>query len=344
MASLCREPRNITSSQQIQSEDSTMIFFKNPSNLFSRSRPHLSAIALTVALALLAGCKSKQDIAIDQAKQQAAATGQAQQVVLTDKDGNTTTTVVQPPLPGQAIQAVTTTKTTVKNGTVPAAAGTPVVGPSASPATDQALANTPAPVAGPGVPAGSGYGAATASTTTPASTPFNIHVPAGTALVIRINQHINVKTSHAGERFTGEVAEPVSARDSNQVVIPRGTHVNGVIDASHRRGHFKGSSILELRLVSMNMNGQDYALDTHDIVRTKKGKGKRSAAFIGGGSGLGMLIGGVATGGVGLVVGGLAGGGAGTAIAGLTGNRDIDIPAESLMRFRLADDLVVQNP
>jgi hypothetical protein len=55
-----------------------------------------------------------------------------------------------------------------------------------------------------------------------------------------------------------------------------------------------------------------------------------------------MLVGGVATGGVGLVVGGLVGGGGGTALAGLTGNRDLDIPAESVVRFKLADDLVVQ--
>ena len=70
---------------------------------------------------------------------------------------------------------------------------------------------------------------------------------------------------------------------------------------------------------------------------------KRSAAFIGGGSGLGMLIGGLASGGTGLLIGGLAGGGAGTAAAGLTGNRDIDIPAESVVHFKLASDLVVQE-
>jgi len=57
-----------------------------------------------------------------------------------------------------------------------------------------------------------------------------------------------------------------------------------------------------------------------------------------------MLVGGIASGGVGLVVGGLAGGGAGTAAAGLTGNRDIDIPAESIVDFTLTDNLVVQMP
>jgi len=45
---------------------------------------------------------------------------------------------------------------------------------------------------------------------------------------------------------------------------------------------------------------------------------------------------------VGLVVGGLAGSGVGTATAGLTGNRDIVIPAESIVRFKLAERLRVQ--
>jgi hypothetical protein len=83
-------------------------------------------------------------------------------------------------------------------------------------------------------------------------------------------------------------------------------------------------------------------LDTSDLTQTKKGKGKRSAAIIGGGAGAGMLIGGIATGGVGLLVGGLVGGGGGTLLSGLTGNRDIEIPAESIVRFKLADNLVIQ--
>src|SRR3984957_4495474 len=69
------------------------------------------ASATVLALVMLSGCKSKKDAAIDQAKQQAAATGQAQQVVSTDKNGNVTTTTVQPPAPGQTRQAVTTAVT-----------------------------------------------------------------------------------------------------------------------------------------------------------------------------------------------------------------------------------------
>src|SRR5208283_4462247 len=83
----------------------------------------------------------------------------------------------------------------------------------------------------------------------------------------------------------------------------KGALVGGVVDVSHRRGHFKGRSLLELRLTSLTMNGTQYPLATRDLARNKKGKGRRSTALIAGGSGLGMLVGGVATGGVGLVVG-----------------------------------------
>jgi hypothetical protein len=168
-----------------------------------------------------------------------------------------------------------------------------------------------------------------------------VTIPSGTTLTIRIDQRISVKNSRAGERFTGEIVEPILAGD-NTVLVPKGALVGGVVDVSHRRGHFKGRSLLELRLTSLTVNGTRYPLSTRDLAESKKGKGKRSTALIAGGTGLGMIVGGVASGGVGVAVGGLVGGGAGTAVAGLTGNRDIDIPAESVVRFKLSEDLVVQ--
>jgi len=283
--------------------------------------------AMTLALAMLVGCKSKQDAAIDTAKKQAAATGQAQQVVSTDKNGAVTTTTVQPPAPGQTTQAVTTTVTPA----AAVAANTPATAPLA---TGQPVTAGQPDASGQPVPAPA-PGAA------PIIRPADVNIAAGTDLTIRINQHISVKRSRAGDRFDGEVVEPVAGEDG-RVVIPKGARVSGVVVTSHRRGHFKGSSILQLRLTYLTLNGTRYALDTRDLTQTKKGKGKRSAAIIGGGTGVGMLVGGVATGGVGLLVGGLVGGGGGTLVSGLTGNRDIEIPAESIVRFRLADNLVVQ--
>jgi hypothetical protein len=268
-------------------------------------KKQIPALMLVLVAGLLSGCQSKLDKALNLAKVQAATTGQAQQVVSVDKNGTTTTTVVQPPAAGQKNEAITTT-------VAPPAPGTPI--PATSGPTVSQLPPPP---------------------------PVSVSIPAGTTLAIRIDQRISVKSSRAGDTFTGEIVDPVLAGD-NSMLLPKGTVVGGVVDVSHRRGHFKGSSLLELRLTSMTLHGSQYPLNTQDMARSKKGKGKRSTAMIAGGSGLGMLVGGVATGGVGLVVGGLVGGGAGTAVAGLTGNRDIDIPAESIVHFQLADDLVVQ--
>ncbi|MDR3775013.1 MAG: hypothetical protein P4L26_16785 [Terracidiphilus sp.] len=263
-------------------------------------------LALAVLAAGLSGCASKQDKAIEQAKQQAVKTGQPQQVVTVDKTGATTTIVVQPPVSGQTTQATATTVTP------------PPVGAPAPAASDPVVSAVPPPA------------------------PVSVSIPAGTRLTIRIDQRINVKTSRGGDTFTGEFVDPVLASD-NSVLVPKGTPVGGVVAVAHRRGHFKGRSLLELRLTSLTLNGTNYPLTSKDLAQSKKGKGRRSSALIGGGAGLGMLVGGIATGGVGLVVGGLVGGGAGTAAAGMTGNRDLNIPAESVVHFTLADDLVMQQ-
>jgi hypothetical protein len=288
-----------------------------------RTLTRSAALAGALSLIFLAGCESKSDKALDKAKAQAAATNTAQQIQYVDKSGNTITTTVQPAAAGQPQQIATTT--------TPPPAGTPVPH-----STDPVIT----PVNSSGQP--TGPTTTTSGAPAPAPVPVNITVPAGTELTIRIDQHIDVKHSRSGDRFSGEVVEPVSSNGT--VIIPRNSPVSGIIDESHRRGHFKGRSVLELRLTSLTLNGMEYPLDTHDDIRSKRGKGRRSAGIITGMTGAGMVIGGVATGGVGLLVGGAIGAGAGTAIAGTTGNRDINIPAESVMHFRLADDLVVQNP
>ncbi len=309
-------------------------------------------VALSLVVFLASGC-SKHQRAIDDAKKDVVTTGQPEEVIYVDPAGNTTVTMVGAPAPG-------TTAPTLTQSVTPAGAAAVSGLPDWSngqhpPASHVARYKAPGVLAAAAVPAEPG--SATDSTAAaynpnnppgpqpvnnaPAQfVPTNVTIPAGTGLAIRINQRIDVKHAAPGQRFTGELAEGVS-RDGS-VLLPRGTHVRGVVAAAHRRGHFKGRSILSLRLTSLVYNGQDYPLETADFVASKKGKGKRTAGFIGGTAGVGMLVGGLATGGVGLAVGGLAGGGLGTLLAGTTGNRDIVIPAESLVRFQLEDDLTVQ--
>jgi outer membrane murein-binding lipoprotein Lpp len=284
--------------------------------------------AAVLALALVAGCSSKVDRAIDQAKSQATSTNAPQQVQYVDSDGNTITKTVQPPAAQGQQPAVSTLISPPPPGPKPHSTD-PVITPLSGGAQGEPLA------------AATGQAPAT---TAPGQAPaVSVEVPAGTELAIRINQRISTRTSRAGDRFDGNVVQPVLG-DNNNVVIPTGSPVSGRVEESHHGGHFRGRSVLELRLTAMTLNGYEYPLDTHDTVRTRKGKGRRSAGIIGGMTGAGMLIGGIASGGVGLAIGGAAGAGAGTAIAGCTGNHNLDIPAESIVHFRLSDSLVVQHP
>ncbi len=62
----------------------------------------------------------------------------------------------------------------------------------------------------------------------------------------------------------------------------------------------------------------------------------------GGGTALGAIIGGIAGGGKGAAIGAVAGGGAGVGGAAFTGNKEIVLPAESALSFRLKSPLEVR--
>jgi hypothetical protein len=168
-----------------------------------------------------------------------------------------------------------------------------------------------------------------------------VTVPAGTAIVVRLGETLSSKRSQAGQSFSATVAQPVSVE--GKTVIARGASARGTVVDAKDIGHFKGAARLEIRLNSVTINGREHQIVTSDVARVIKGKGKRSAGFIGGGAAAGAVIGAIAGGGKGAAIGALAGGGAGTAGAAFTGNKDIVLPAETSLSFRLREPLTVRE-
>jgi len=170
--------------------------------------------------------------------------------------------------------------------------------------------------------------------------PRPIVVPAETVISVVLDESVGSKISTPGQNFSASVREPVEV--DGRVAIPKGARATGIVKDAKPAGRFKGGAQLELTLVSIDINGASYDVHTTAPSETSKGKGKRTAAMVGGGAGGGALIGGLAGGGKGALIGGLIGAAAGTGGAGLTGNRDIRLPAETPITFKLVDPLEIK--
>ncbi|HVO82464.1 MAG TPA: hypothetical protein VMT28_17170 [Terriglobales bacterium] len=162
-------------------------------------------------------------------------------------------------------------------------------------------------------------------------------VPAGTVLTVRLGEALGSKISQTGQSFTATLADPVEV--DGKTVVPAGAKATGTVVDAKPLGRFKGAASLQIKLTSINVNGSDRSIETSSIVRAAKGKGKRTATMIGGGAGVGAIIGGLAGGGKGAAIGALAGAGAGTAGTAFTGNKDVVLPAESAVSFKLEQPL-----
>ena len=163
--------------------------------------------------------------------------------------------------------------------------------------------------------------------------PAVVDLPAGTDLHVRLDQDLGSKISHPGDSFNATIADDVIV--NGQAVIAKGARAEGTVIDAKPLGHIKGGALLELRLERVHTNWGSYAVATNTITRAERGKGKRTAEFAGGGGVVGALVGGIAGHGKGALVGGLAGAGAGTAGSAFTGNKEIVLPAETLLSFHL---------
>lgn len=194
----------------------------------------------------------------------------------------------------------------------------------AQPTAQQAAATTPAPASAPAPQP--------AQPQTPPP-PARITIPAGTPIRVRLDQDLGSKISQTGETFSATLASPVIVH--GQTVIPQDARAEGAVIEARRLGRFRGQAVLALRLERVTTRWGSYAVNTSTMSQVEKGKGRRTAGFVGGGGALGAIIGGIAGGGKGALIGGLAGAGAGAAGTAMTGNREIFLPSETLVTFRL---------
>jgi hypothetical protein len=161
----------------------------------------------------------------------------------------------------------------------------------------------------------------------------------GTNIPVRTNETIETH-SRDGRIYYGRITDDVRGSDG-QVALPRGSDVELIV----RRAR---DNDLVLDLESITAYGQRYAIDTQaqriESDRSGIGANKRTGEFVGGGAVLGSIIGAIAGGGKGAAIGAAAGAAAGAGGQVLTQGREVRVPAESIINFRLDQPLLINIP
>ncbi len=172
--------------------------------------------------------------------------------------------------------------------------------------------------------------------------PGTLTVPAGTILLIRINDYLSSDRNQIGDQFTAVLENPLVV--NGWVVARRGQVIVGHVKDARKAGRIKGTSELGVELTDLTV------VDGHQVpILTELWKGSggtshgQDAATVATTTGLGALIGSAADWGEGAAIGAGAGAAAGIGAVLLTRGRPTVLHPEEQLSFRLVDPIKIDT-
>jgi type IV secretion system protein VirB10 len=186
------------------------------------------------------------------------------------------------------------------------------------------------------------------------TTSSTVTVPAGTKIALKLKHGISTKNVKVGDGVYAATSFPVTIND--QMVIPPGTYVQGVVTEVKRGGHITGRAELVVRFSTLvfpsgytvSMPGQVQSSPDSGIGHVKdkegtiqaEGQNAQVAKTVVSTAGAGALIGAVASHdtGNGALVGAGAGALAGLGVATLTRGQDVRLDPGSTI------EMIIEHP
>lgn len=162
----------------------------------------------------------------------------------------------------------------------------------------------------------------------------------GTEITVRTDESINLDKYDSGRIYQAVVDRDIYANDGD-LAVPRGSSAELI-------ARQVGPHELALDLESITVQGKRYVVNaTGEPYNTRNRSGvggnERTAKYVGGGAIIGSIIGAIAGGGKGAAIGAAAGAASGAGAQMATRGREIHVPVESLLTFRLDRPLYVTD-
>ena len=156
-------------------------------------------------------------------------------------------------------------------------------------------------------------------------------LPQGTEIKVRTDSSIPAKPA-ANTRFGATISKDVTDSSGN-ILIPHGSAAQ-LVAVPTEDGK---DTILDLRNVTLN--GKRYLLEAKGQSTGGSGLGanKRTGMYVGGGAAIGAVLGALLGGGKGAAIGAIVGGAGGAGTQVLTGKKK-DLPAETELNYKLAQE------
>ena len=155
-------------------------------------------------------------------------------------------------------------------------------------------------------------------------------IPVGQELDVRLQTELTSDTAQVEDRF--EATTAVDLYRGNEVLIPAGSVMRGVISSVNRASRTDRKGTMTVAFDQVTVNGRNYPM-RGTVTQALESEGiKGEIGRIGAGSAVGAILGGIIGGGKGALLGVLIGGG-GTIAA--TEGKDVTLPAGTLLRVRL---------
>lgn len=166
-----------------------------------------------------------------------------------------------------------------------------------------------------------------------------ISVPVGQTLLVRMIDGVDSRKNNVGDLFHASLETDLTV--NGYLVAHKGADVYGKLAYTKDSGHFSGGAELELELNKIVVDGNSYPLISDDYTLKGKGRGGDTAKKVGGGAILGAIIGGIAGGGAGAAIGAGAGGAVGAGVQVFTRGKEVKVPSETLLEFKLQQPATV---